>query len=480
MALDTKYRPHTYDEIVGQEATIAVSRQFVLTGDGFGQSYVFHGGHGGGKTTLARILARALLCENSDAGNPCDQCSSCKSILASGSSECFFEVDAATNSGKDDIKKITESIGYSTFSGKRRVYLFDEAHQLSKNALDALLKPMEDSVPGSQDKLLICIFCTTEPEKMRKTIFSRCAPAFGLRPVTPDQIADRLAYICDQEGLEYERDALVLIAEVCESHIRDSIKAVEGVSKLGPVSKASVTSYLKLDANDIYLKLLAYLGGDLTKVVALADELLLLVSPSTAYEKLAEASMMVYKLHLGVGNIPSYWDRALAKKVGTHHQQYLVAFCRWLVERPSRPTGSQLLCDLAHLHHGRQGTLAILGAAPVVAQQAAPVAKPAPRELPTATQTPPAESVPPIEGNSPSPHETSTTTVGKVEATTPSAKDGSAYLTSGGTFVDPRAQKKRKSTPDPRSSGALPSELFGHLLQLRVAELNDGKRGPKG
>jgi len=469
MSLDTKYRPTSYDEVVGQDANIAVLVQFVQTGTGFNQSYVFCGGHGGGKTTLGRILARALLCETPVAGNPCDTCTSCQSILTSGLSECFFEVDAATNSGKDDVKKITEVIEYSTFSGKRRIYLFDEAHQLSKNALDALLKPMEDTIPGSQDKLLVCIFCTTEPEKMRKTIFSRCAPAFTLRRVTPEQVADRLEYICKQEGIEYERDALILISEVCETHIRDSIKAVEGVSKLGPVTTASVTSYLKLDANDLYLKILAYLGGDLSRVLSLADELVQQQSPSTCYEKLAEAAMLVYQAHLGIAKVPSYWSESLVQKVGQHHRQYLVAFASRLASRPGRPTASMLMCDLAHIHHGREGTLAIFGAT-------APVAKSAPQELPTQTQTAPSETGTPTAGNSHPSGETSPTTVGKVTSTTPDPKERSAYLTAGGTFVDPRAQKRREPVASSKGDG-LPAELFGQLLQRRVAELN-GDRGP--
>jgi DNA polymerase III subunit gamma/tau len=477
MSLDTKYRPSRYDEVVGQDANVAVLTQFVHTGTGFNQSYVFCGGHGGGKTTLGRILARALLCETPVEGNPCDTCTSCQSILTSGLSECFFEVDAATNSGKDDVKKITEVIEYSTFSGKRRIYLFDEAHQLSKNALDALLKPMEDTVPGSQDKLLVCIFCTTEPEKMRKTIFSRCAPAFTLRRVTPEQVADRLEYICQQEGIEYERDALILISEVCETHIRDSIKAVEGVSKLGAVTTASVTSYLKLDANDLYLKILAYLGGDLPKVLSLADELVQQVSPSTCYEKLAEASMMVYQSHLGIAKVPSYWSESLVEKVGQHHRQYLVAFASRLASRPGRPTASMLMCDLAHIHHGREGTLAIFGAGPPVVAPSVAVAKVAPRELPTQTQTPPGEAGTPSEGNSGPPGETSATTVGKVTSTTPDPRERSAYLTAGGTFVDPRAQRRRDPVASSKKDDGLPAELFGDLLQRRVAELN-GDGGP--
>ena len=185
MALDTKYRPTKYSDVLGQEASAIVLKQFVKEGMGFHQSYVFCGQHGSGKTTLGRILARALLCTTPNEGEPCDECHSCQTLLDGGAHESFEELDAATKSGKSDLSRIIEDVTYSTFSGNRRIYLFDESHRLSKQALDALLKPMEDNVPGTEDKKLVCIFCTTEPEKMRNTIFSRCAPAFVIRAVPP-------------------------------------------------------------------------------------------------------------------------------------------------------------------------------------------------------------------------------------------------------------------------------------------------------
>ena len=125
MSLDTKYRPRTYADVLGQEATIEICKEYVRSGHGFQQSYVFAGAHGGGKTTLGRILARALLCENPKEGEPCDECYSCKSMLEDRS-ESFLEVDAATNSGKEDVRRITEEAKFGTFSGKRKIYLFDE------------------------------------------------------------------------------------------------------------------------------------------------------------------------------------------------------------------------------------------------------------------------------------------------------------------------------------------------------------------
>ena len=124
MSWDTKYRPRTYDDVAGHEDVVAILVQCVESGKGFEQSYAFGGKHGGGKTTIARILARALLCENPNRGHPCDSCVSCRSMLERGVSKNFLEIDAATNSGKEDVRRIIEQISYSTFTGKRKIYLF--------------------------------------------------------------------------------------------------------------------------------------------------------------------------------------------------------------------------------------------------------------------------------------------------------------------------------------------------------------------
>ena len=356
MALDTSYRPTKFEDVIGQDASVSVLRQFVQTGTGFHQSYVFCGFHGSGKTTLGRILARALLCDAPVGGNPCDQCQSCKSILEHGSSECFTEFDAATNSGKDDIRSILSTLKYDTFSGKRRIYLMDEAHRLSKDALDALLKPMEDTVPGSNDKLLVCIFCTTEPERMRSTIFSRCAPAFVIRRVTPERIADRLAFVCEKEGIPYERDALVLIAEATECHIRDGLKSLEGVSMLGGAMIDNVRSYLRLNVNSLYMDVLQNIGSDLPKALGAVEQILQSVSPATAYERLAEVTMMAYRVSMNAARPPSYWPKAVLDQVAALHGDHLIGFAELFSSRPGNPVAATLSCDVAVLHHNRAGS----------------------------------------------------------------------------------------------------------------------------
>jgi len=444
MSLDTKYRPYRYADVLGQRGTVQILRQFVKTGAGFYQSYLFAGPFGSGKTTLGRILARALLCEAPVEGEPCDACNSCRSILDNGSSDNFVEVDAATNSGKADVKRITEEIEYATFSGRRRLYLFDEAHRLSQDALDALLKPMEETVGDSEDKRLVCIFCTTEPERMRATILSRCAPAFYIETIKPEVVADRLAYVCDAESIQYERDALVLIAERTECHIRDCLKAVEGVSMLGGVLLDTVKTYLHLDLNQSYLDLLLALGGDsFAPAAKVLRHLQGKASPLTCYERLAELCLMAYKFQTGLdGNPPSYWDRDALRQVGERHGARLIELASFFSSKPSRASYSALECDLLMAHTGQTVVTPAVSAPVSVARIATPV--PATATTPTLPVAVPTPTIP----------------------TAPLA--GTVVV--GGVKIDPRAQRRAEINPQPQGF-ELSTKDFGSLVAKVVAEL---------
>jgi len=439
VALDTKYRPQTYSDVLGQDSTVEILRQFVREGRGFHQSYVFCGQHGSGKTTLGRILARALLCEAPNDGEPCDQCSSCRSILERGVSECFVELDAATKSGKSDVTKITEDVTYSTFSGKRRIYLFDEAHQLSKQALDALLKPMEDTAPGTDDKLLVCIFCTTEPSKMRSTIFSRCAPAFVIKAVTPEGIAERLASVCDSEGISYDFQALVTISAITECHIRDALKTTEGVAMLGGVTSENVSRYLRLDANDSALELLlAVAAGDAPLCYSLADKISSEISPSASYERLSEACMTAFRLSLGVGGVPVYWRKDLVQKVADSFGGRLLELAAVFADPPRRPGPMTLALDVSSM---------------VFRKNVVPTTMVLPSVIPAGTVATSAQKPPP-----------------KIDPTK------EAYEANG-IHVDPRAVRKAYSQP--RSSSSLDVSVFREALQARLLELKN-EEGRKG
>ena len=459
MALDTRYRPLNYADVLGQESTVEVLRQFVREGRGFHQSYVFCGQHGSGKTTLGRILARALLCEAPADGEPCNACGSCRSIIETGTSECFVELDAATKSGKGDVTKITEEVTYSTFSGKRRIYLFDEAHQLSKQALDALLKPMEDTAHGTDDKLLICIFCTTEPGKMRSTIFSRCAPAFVIRAVTPEGIAERLVTVCEAEGITYEKEALVTVAALTECHIRDALKTVEGVAMLGGVTKQTVSQYLRLDANETVLDLLLAVGRrDTAACVRFADTLSTSLSPSTAYERLSEACMVVYRHRLGVASPPSYWNRERVTEVSGSLGDAILHVAATFSDPPRRPALASLALDVA------QACFALSGN---------PIVHRVPVEIVSAPALAP-PLVAPVAVNS---------RVGSVASIdtprpAPPAPTAAPHETPNGVYIDPRAVRRSTSMEgtSPARPTSLSPALFRDALATRLSELRDEAR----
>lgn len=449
MALDTKYRPQTFDEVLGQDATVSILREFVRSGAGLRQSYMFAGPFGSGKTTLGRILARSLLCDNPVEGEACGTCPSCVEILETGGSADFIEVDAATNSGKDNIRKIVESLQYSSFSGKRRIYLFDEAHQLSRDALDALLKPMEDNIGGSEDKKLVCIFATTEPEKMRTTVVSRCAPPFIIRHASVDNIADRLEFVCQQEGFDYEKNALSLIAEHCECHIRDALKTVEGVSMLGSVSEDNVFTYLQLNTSLSILKMIGSMAvGDTTSAMECANSLLQVSSPSVLYEKVSDYAIKLYSASAGVVIYPSWWPKEVVEeliKLGNS----LVRIGQTFSSKPSRIPSSAFLCE--------------------VAAACNPVQQVVVSSTPTQNSQTVANNVSPT-GN----------------VCSPMVFQSSAHI-EGGTFLDPRAvnrerigekkNAKRKTVQKPKKqSNVLSINSFGSMLSQLLKEL-EGRNG---
>lgn len=486
MALDTKYRPIAYDDVIGQDATVRVLKEFVRRGAGFHQSYLFCGFHGSGKTTLGRILARALLCEAPQDGEPCNRCLSCETILRTGASECFRELDAATNSSKEDILAITEMVAYDTLSGKRRVYLIDEAHRLSTQALDALLKPTEDVVEGTQDKRLICIFCTTEPEKMKDTIRSRCAPAFVIRHVTPARVADRLAEVCRLEGIVFEHEALVLIAEAVECHLRDALKAVEGVSMSGPITMGSVGEYLRLNANGYLMEIVTDLGNDLPQVIRLTSEIADMVSPAVAYERLAEICLLAYRTTLGITKALSFWSAERLQAIGQRHGDHLLRFAEVFAGRPLQATYAMLECDLAMLHHQRAGTWSTLMPSSVPIQVAVtqvpapPVSSNAVQRFGPSTDpishTPVPAAPPTVD---PAPVAASQRTAGTVGTASPEVS-ATPFLTPGKVYLDPRSMKKRdggnESPGQNHQQQAMEPAMFRDIVRRHVDELLDGRR----
>lgn len=219
-----KYRPKTFKEIIGQEIIIKILKNFLKNASKIPQGYLFSGQRGTGKTSTARIFAKALNCLNLDKYEyePCNQCVNCEAINA-GQFLDLIELDAASNRGIDEIRNIKEHIGFKPIQGKYKVFIIDEAHMLTEPAFNALLKTLEEP-----PKHTIFILVTTEPDSIPPTILSR-VQRFNFKRIPIKEIIKKLKFIAEKEGVEINERALYLIAEEAEGALRDAETLLEKI-----------------------------------------------------------------------------------------------------------------------------------------------------------------------------------------------------------------------------------------------------------
>ncbi|OQA70801.1 MAG: DNA polymerase III subunit tau [Parcubacteria group bacterium ADurb.Bin247] len=227
-----KYRPQTFAEIVGQEHVVKTITN-ALKANKTAHAYLFCGPRGSGKTTVARLLAKALNCQNRVGFEPCGKCASCIDI-AKGSAVDLIEIDAASHRGIDDIRELKEGIKFTPVGFGKKVYIIDEAHQLTKEASNALLKMLEEA-----PEHVVFILATTEAHKMMGTINSRCQ-RFDFRKLTVSELIKRLEGIVKKEGINIEREAIELIALNSEGSARDSEVLLGQIASFFPDSKKKI------------------------------------------------------------------------------------------------------------------------------------------------------------------------------------------------------------------------------------------------
>ena len=224
-ALYRKFRPQTFSEMVGQEHITRTLRNQIIA-NRVGHAYLFSGVRGTGKTTSAKVLARAVNCLNPIDGEPCNECEICKAAL-SGSLTDIVEMDAASNNSVEDIRSIREEVNFLPTKAKYRVYIIDEVHMLSQGAFNALLKTLEE--PPEHVKFILA---TTEPHKLPATIMSRCQ-RFDFKRISNEDITKRLEIVCEESNVKATKQALNIIAELSEGAMRDALSILERCTQDG-------------------------------------------------------------------------------------------------------------------------------------------------------------------------------------------------------------------------------------------------------
>jgi DNA polymerase-3 subunit gamma/tau len=257
IALYRKFRPDSFDEVKGQEH-IVTTLQNQLRAGRVGHAYLFCGTRGTGKTTMAKLLAKTVNCENPTENGPCGKCPSCKAI-ADGSSLNVIEIDAASNNGVDNIRQINEAVQYSPAQGKYLVYIIDEVHMLSAGAYNALLKTLEEP-----PEYVIFILATTDEHKLPVTIKSRCQ-RYDFHRIPLETITDRLVEIVDREGGDATRDALKFIARTADGSMRDALSILDecmSASLGSTLDRESVLKTIGAVSVDIYIELVKSIKSD--------------------------------------------------------------------------------------------------------------------------------------------------------------------------------------------------------------------------
>ena len=265
-----KYRPQTFDSVVGQQHVTTTLKNAIRTGQ-LAQAFLFCGPRGVGKTTCARILAKTINCTNLTADTePCNECESCRSMVEGGSMN-IFELDAASNNSVDDIRELVKQVYVPPQTGKYKVYIIDEVHMLSQSAFNAFLKTLEE--PPAYAKFILA---TTEKHKIIPTILSRCQ-VFDFKRIQSDDIVAHLKGIAEREGIRYEEEALHIIARKAEGGLRDALSVFDQLVSFtqGNLTRRLCNENLNLLDADYYFRLVDYFrAGDISNSLLLYQEVI--------------------------------------------------------------------------------------------------------------------------------------------------------------------------------------------------------------
>lgn len=271
MALYRKFRPGEFEDVKGQDAIVKTLKNQISAGR-IGHAYLFCGTRGTGKTTVAKIFAKAVNCEHPVDGSPCGECAACRAIAA-GNSMNVIEIDAASNNGVDNIREIREEVAYRPTEGRYKVYIIDEVHMLSIGAFNALLKTLEEP-----PEYVIFILATTEANKIPVTILSRCQ-RYDFKRISIDTIAARLRELIDKEQWDVEEKAVRYIAKAADGSMRDGLSLLDQCAAFYIGERLTYDHVLEILGavdTDVFSRLLRdILSMDVSKVIETVDELVM-------------------------------------------------------------------------------------------------------------------------------------------------------------------------------------------------------------
>ncbi len=398
LALYRKWRPLTFDDVFGQEHVTGALRNQVAAGR-TSHAYLFTGTRGTGKTTCAKILARAVCCEHPVNGSPCNQCAACRAILEDAALD-VSEIDAASNNGVDNIRDIREEAAFSPTALTKRVYIIDEVHMLSAGAFNALLKTLEEP-----PEHVLFILATTEIHKVPATILSRCQ-RYDFRRIPPEIIAARLNQIAAEEGFTLEGPAASLLARLGDGSMRDAISLLDrSVSADGHIDLGRVTEALGVPSADTVVEVYrAITAGDSVKaleiftdcylegrdIVSLFDQLLSLLRDLYV---LKATGRQEYLMSSSAADPKAL--QALANQADGPTLEYFVSCVSDLLTRLTRTAikrtdGEMCLLKMCLRHQSLEAKpVQMTPAAPVAAPAAKPQPKPASAPAPVVDDGPP-------------------------------------------------------------------------------------------
>ncbi|WP_298137878.1 DNA polymerase III subunit gamma/tau [Acidiferrobacter sp.] len=311
LVLARKWRPRTFPELLGQDSVVRALR-FALSEGRVHHAYLFSGIRGVGKTTVARLLAKALNCERGMGPDPCGACSACQEI-DTGRFADLIEVDAASRTKVDDTRELLDNVQYAPTRGRYKVYLIDEVHMLSAHSFNALLKTLEEPPPHVK-----FILATTDPQKLPVTVLSRCQK-FALRRLTDTQIRDHVAMILREEGLEHDDDALMALAHAAEGSVRDALSLLDQAIAAGggAVRAEAVRAMLGTVAPDLVHRVMTALAdGDGVALLAAVDEAYSLgVAPDVFLSDIVRACHDIAVAQALAADSADSWTRAMAERL---------------------------------------------------------------------------------------------------------------------------------------------------------------------